>query len=453
VLSCDGRELARNEARTSFLLRCGAETFSVDAAGARLEVKESVREGPWSELASLPEATGLTGVAVGPHVRVSLAVRRLDFGDELTVHGRESTRAADGAADYRAAAAGRRIEADRIERARSAAPPPRQPRGLLLPLGLAGIAFLALLVVPLRLLTAHPLEVWAWSGWWALIAMGTAVATARRYGHVHLFPSKPVWFFVPHFAEVRAKAQSASADKTPGVRLFGAGLVGNLACTLPYLLVFVFTSTPEPADVGTALPLICLFSGLLNHGLAWLWLYGRMRRSRAHAQRLLALTGNSSAAWTIRGASVQDLVRREVDVEVHVHRAGRSTYTEQKMSQRWLDRMARARPEGADPFQVSLEGAWLAGEGELVSVEPGPPEKLCWRFEMPSRWLIGHSGAPRGQVASEGPETLLGFAAADPGRAARSALLRRKAQVVVLVLAALAGVASTGLYALARALL
>src|SRR5690606_7089638 len=82
-------------------------------------------------------------------------------------------------------------------------------------------------------------------------------------------------------------------------------------------------------------------------------------------------------------------------------------------TQRWTDTHVILTDSSGSPSRLALEGAFVAGTtGELVErTTESDVRKDHWRYDLIGRWLVGHTGLPRPNVAAAGSESLLVFVA------------------------------------------
>jgi len=450
VLSSGGEELRRSRRRGPFWLETSSGRVWVEATGLTAVEGARVRRkrGPWSRISQLPEAAGFHGLAIGPHVKVELAIHTIEGGSSVTVTGVLGRRAAAVAqgGDYRSGASEPVLEAKRIDARRwkrqRAKRPLGQP-GSAAPAALSIVAGLIVAFMVRRLPLDSPFEIWAWSGWWALLVVAGSIVAARRHGYPHIFPKEPFWDFVPQFAEVKSQAAHAGHWGTRGVWLFALGATLNLGLSSLYVLIGAERGF-EPGD--PALPKFCLFLGAANHAFAWLWLMLRFARTRPDARRLRALLEASSPAWTVREGEVDRPIERHVSYSVEIA----SRNPDHGFTQRCTGTRVILTDSTGSSSQLALEGALVAGTtGELVErTKESDVRKDHWRYDLIGRWLVGHTGLPRSNVAAAGSESLLVFVADAPRAEARLALWRRRATVIALALTGVAGALATAAHAL-----
>lgn len=466
VLSSGGEELRRSRRRGPFWLETSSGRVWVEATGLTAVEGARVRRkrGPWSRISQLPEAAGFNGLAIGPHVKVELAVHAIEGGSHVTVTGvlgRRPAAVAQGG-DYRSGASEPVLEAKRIDARRwkrqRAKRPPGEP-GWAAPAALSIVAGLIVAFMVNRIPLASPFEIWTWSGWWAaLLVAGSAVA-ARRHGYPHIFPKEPFWDFVPQFAEVKSEpARGGHSGPQVGIQAY---LVVLNAAFVPVYFLISSAAGHEPPDA--VFTVLALLPGCVNHALAWLWLASRLARTRPDARRLEALLEGSRPAWTVREGKVDLVIERHVDDSIDT----RWTSKDHGLTQRWSGTHLSFIGSDGTTSQLELNGAFVATGGKLVERTKASPRVLSggavgtdatvttdrWRYDTLGRWLVGYTGLPRSNVAAAGPESLLVFVADAPLAEARLALSRRRATVLALAVTGAAGALATAAHAILAGLI
>lgn len=458
VLSSGGEELSRRQQRGSFWLDTASGRIWVEAtpATAVRGARSKTKRGSWSRISALPEARNFDPVAVGPHVKVELTISTIEAGTRVTITGALGRRASLSQSDgYRSGASEPVFEAALIEarpptrtrstRSERAERPLGQP-GWAAPAALFVVAALLVAFMVKRLPVDSAFEIWAWSGWWALLVVAGSIIAARRYGHPHLFVAKPFWDFVPQFAAVSPNAvHNSVTSRTPW--LFGLAFAVNLWSTPVYLIIGADQGF-EPGDQG--LFWLCLLSGLGNHAVAWIWLSLRFARTRADARRLRALVDGSRSHWTVRELTVAAPVERYVHLEVRIHGTGRGAYTEYLMHQSWTTTQVDFMHTEGDLLHVPLSGALIAGSAELTERRKAEVRRERWRYGSAPRWLVGHTGTAFPSRAVSGPESFLAFAADAPLIEARRALSRRRLSILALAATGVIGALATAIHDLYR---